>query len=541
MIESHCDVAIVTALRVEREAVVRRLEAVEPVRDEGEPLTYYVGTLPGKTRPWRVVVTELLDMGNPDAAIATTKIIRRWRPACILMVGIAGGVRGKVNLGDVALSEYAHYYEPCKVVEPEVEHRGRQYNSDPLLYSRARDFEAAEWKGQIEVARPDLPPGSVGVPQALFGPIACGEAVVASTAEMEKLRNQCPRMIAVAMEGAGVAKAVASHGKAPRYLEIRGISDYAGPDKNDGWREYAAAAAAAFSIGFLRSGILDEILALDEPSGAGRERETLVVAVQSLQRISAEEILPALRQSGDLRRPQFLSLDFTDLVQNKALADPEAAASRLCDPRGLLAGALANQADASWAFQGLASIPLVVLAGFVVSDRRPVRLFDYHPEPESWMWPGTPAGYPELTSKGLPDVPVSAVEITLRVSVSYHVSHDQIDGTELGRMPRVDLAVPSPVRSIVRSEEQTRDYGRAFRRTLDALVQRAPRCEKVHLFYAGPMSLAFNMGQQISETMHPKVIAWNYSRTYEWGIDLSDAVSNRPCLVRSREASGGIS
>jgi hypothetical protein len=30
---------------------------------------------------------------------------------------------------------------------------------------------------------------------------------------------------------------VLSAGNPPRYLEIRGISDYAGPDKNDGWHE----------------------------------------------------------------------------------------------------------------------------------------------------------------------------------------------------------------------------------------------------------------------------------------------------------------
>jgi hypothetical protein len=69
MIEPPVDFAIIAALKVEREAMVRRLADVQKIQDEGEPLTYYVGTLaiPGEDRPFTVVVTQLLDMGNPDA------------------------------------------------------------------------------------------------------------------------------------------------------------------------------------------------------------------------------------------------------------------------------------------------------------------------------------------------------------------------------------------------------------------------------------------------------------------------------------------
>jgi nucleoside phosphorylase len=97
------DFAIIAALKVEREAMVTRLTEVRKVQDEDEPLTYYVGKLaiPGEDRPYTVVVTQLIEMGNPDAAITTTKVIPRWKPRNVLMVGIAGGVKGKAALGDV--------------------------------------------------------------------------------------------------------------------------------------------------------------------------------------------------------------------------------------------------------------------------------------------------------------------------------------------------------------------------------------------------------------------------------------------------------
>src|SRR5207244_4401752 len=110
--------------------------------------------IPGEARPFTVVVTQLLEMGISDAAIAITRVINRWHPCNVLMVGIAGGVKGKAVLGDVLVSQYAYYYEPGKVTEDGVENRGRQFNSDLMLYGRSQHYEAAEWKGEIQVVRP---------------------------------------------------------------------------------------------------------------------------------------------------------------------------------------------------------------------------------------------------------------------------------------------------------------------------------------------------------------------------------------------------
>src|SRR5713226_6380663 len=117
-------------------------------------------------------------------------------------------------------------------------------------------------------------------------------------------------MIAVAMEGAGVAKAVLSEGSPVRYLEIRGISDYAGPDKNDGWHEYAANAAAAFTIGFLRSRPFPPGPPPEEAAGKAQAVPTLVMIAQSLRPISAAELMPILDEDAKRGQLEFLHLDF---------------------------------------------------------------------------------------------------------------------------------------------------------------------------------------------------------------------------------------
>ncbi len=537
-----CDFAIITALAVEREAIIRRLDEVEKVQLDDEPLTFYKGTvqIPGEARPFTVVVTQLIEMGVGDAAIATTKVIDRWRPRNVLMVGIAGGVKEKASLGDVLVSQFAYYYEPGKVTPVATENRGRQFNSDLMLYGRAQHYEAAEWVGEIQATRPDAGGEDVKLPTVRFGPIACGELVIASDEALADIRRQCPKMVGVAMEGAGAAKSVLSSATPPRYLEIRGVSDCAGPDKNDGWHEYAANAAAAFTIGFLRSRPFPPGPPPEDEAVEARAAATLVLTAQSLRSISAQEIMPALDEEAKRGELELLPLDFTDLVENKVLTNPEWAAQRLADPQSALLGALARRADARLVFHGLCAIPPVVLAGHIVTDRRRVSLFDFHPDSGSWSWPGTPDGFPPLERTEMPKrVIKEAGDVVIRMPISYPIHAGDVDALQLSPRLQINLAYPAIGRGVIRSEEQVREYGRVFRETLDLIRHKMPTCRRIHLFYAGPMALAFHLGQQISENIHPPVVVWNFSRKYEWAIDLAAAVSGEPCIITAPSAGDG--
>src|SRR5579875_2293051 len=78
---SPIDFAFVTALPIERDALLRRLEGHEVVQDDFEPLTYYRGhiSIPATGEYYEVVVVMLLGMGNDEAAVSTVRVIERWR------------------------------------------------------------------------------------------------------------------------------------------------------------------------------------------------------------------------------------------------------------------------------------------------------------------------------------------------------------------------------------------------------------------------------------------------------------------------------
>jgi nucleoside phosphorylase len=263
MLDSPVDFAIVTALKVERDAILSRLDDYETVQEDWEPLTYYCGHIQilDSTESYTVAVIVLLDMGNNEAATATTRLIQRWQPSNLLMVGIAGGVQGVVDLGDVVITKFVFYYEMAKLLLEGEQLRPQQFPVDRLLYSRAYVYETLEWKGQIRVTRPGQVSVEKVMPDVHFEPIASGDKVIADLDSLPKLLKACPKVAAVAMEGAGVALAARSHTTPPRFLEIRGICDFANPDKNDDWHSYAANSAAAFTIGFLRSNTGNETIA----------------------------------------------------------------------------------------------------------------------------------------------------------------------------------------------------------------------------------------------------------------------------------------
>ncbi len=537
MSEVTVDFAIVTALKIERDAILKRLDDVNRVKDDYDPLPYYLGyvNIPGSAEQYTVVVTLLPDMGNDEAASATTQVLNRWHPSNVLMLGIAGGVRGKVELGDVVVAKFVFYYELAKLTLEGEQLRPYQFPTDQLLFTRAYVYEATEWQGMIDVIRPGQI-SQTSLPNVHFDPIASGEKVIADEETISKLVRVCPKLAAVAMEGAGVVRAARNypHGQPPRFLEIRGICDFADPNKNDDWHEYAANAAAAFTIGWLRDRPVPP-RAVGQPLRKKTEKPLLIICAQSLRVIAPDEILSGFDDDLKRRDRETVSLDFTRYVQRGVFTEPESAVRQLTDPQGLLSSAIARCNEAELAFHGLAHIPLLVLIGHLVSDRVLVRLFDFQSSQDSntWAWTDEGQSFPPMKSRGLSSQHLwQGKDVVLRVSVSYPVSPPQTLAVAPPDAIEIDLTLPNPERGIVRSEKQTREYGRVFRRTLDTITQNLSPGQRIHLFYAGPVALAFHIGQQISENIHPPVTVWNYHQGYDWAIDLVAAYLGEESVVR---------
>jgi nucleoside phosphorylase len=257
--KSRVDFVILTPLPEERDAVLRRMPKVRrlpPVPDDIR--VYYAGkhlvTFADRAKSWySVVILPLIDMGRVEAANATSDAIRRWHPRYVILVGIAGGLaKSGVRLGDVLVADQIADYERQKLHSAGPAIRWQVHRVDPRVLGAAKNLSDDDWISRIDEARP-LP----GKPMCHFGPICTGDKVIANGLA-ESYRDVWTKLIGVEMEAGGAASAAFQAAHAPGFFMVRGVSDLADPDKDEGsvqsWRTYACDVAAAYTVRLLESG-----------------------------------------------------------------------------------------------------------------------------------------------------------------------------------------------------------------------------------------------------------------------------------------------
>ncbi|GIH05731.1 hypothetical protein Rhe02_37980 [Rhizocola hellebori] len=242
------DVVVLTALAEEKAAVLAVVGVANcrVIRRAGEDVhVASVGTL-------RMAVASLHGMGNVGASATARGVIEVWRPRFLVLVGIAAGIRGyaeDLRLGDVLVADQVVGFELARITRDGLQRRYQSFPAHFDLLAAARSVAASEWTSKIATPRPDASVGP-GVPGVHVGTVLSGEKVFADGATVRELGRVWPTAVGVEMEGLGVA--IAAHRSGCSFLLVKGISDFADADKNDGWRQYAAEAAARFAVAVLQ-------------------------------------------------------------------------------------------------------------------------------------------------------------------------------------------------------------------------------------------------------------------------------------------------
>lgn len=537
------DFLIITALPEERDAILRQLGDYSKFQADGSP-TYYKSSVSAYPRDdsYEVAVTMLNQMGNVEAAHHTSQAIRDLDPACVLMVGISGGIKGEVELGDVIVANQVLYYEQVKQKPKRTDPRPQSYPVDPILLDRAQNYTDAIWRDLIKAQRPDGT-SNKDIPRVHFAPVAVGEAVIADQRIVNQLKKIHSKIAGVEMESFGVALAVANAATRPRFLAIRGVSDYADPGKNDDWHEYAADSAAAFTIGFLRTGPVSSKHTI---TSENRARKVLVaIRHQSMEPLLAQAISRSLPTKLKKLKMEELVIDQTDLYIDGRLIDPVKAAQRQIDLTQRLASLLKIYPDAELAYFGIAHIPLLFLAGYQLSTKQRIHLFEHNRRTDEWNLLQIGGNYPKIKLEGMPTyLDQTKGDLIIRISVSYPVTLEAITGIVPTPIASLHLAIDHPGLDIVTSKKQLREYSMIFRAMLDEIHNKLPNTECIHIFYAGPVTVAFNFGRMISKTIHPKIIIYNYfsrdTPSYAWGLAITSSVESANFLVKTKGLEGDL-
>jgi len=274
---SPIDIAIVTILSDEYMAVINNLEnSFRPPPDSSRPdsCAWMIGEVKSSAyrRPYRVVVSMAEKKGEISGTNVTRNTVERWNPKYVVLVGIAGGLpRKNLELGDVVVSNAIWGYEYGKVIETFDPRPDYVYQVDNALLRNASALAKRESRWKTSLSKPEQKKSYS--PKVVVGPVASGDKIIddARSEFFQKVLEKWPKLIAIEMEGAGAAAAIAEL-QSLRYLVgfimIRGISDMPPAEmaisqekannkiqtnERDMWKKTASDAAAAFTVHFIRN------------------------------------------------------------------------------------------------------------------------------------------------------------------------------------------------------------------------------------------------------------------------------------------------
>jgi formylglycine-generating enzyme required for sulfatase activity len=237
---------ILTALPVEFNAVRKHLKFIE---EKEHPLgtIYEQGVFSYNGQSLEIGIAEIGE-GNEQAALEVERAIQYFNPSIILFVGVAGGVKDDVKLGDVVVASKVYGYESGKAgdtFKPRPQLSSPNYKMLNRAKAEARKDNWLQHLGQV----PNPPP------TVFVKPIAAGGKVISSSlSEAYKLiKSNFEDTLAVEMEGYGFLKATFANPQVDA-LVIRGISDLIdNKDKADkaGFQDIASCHATAFAFQIL--------------------------------------------------------------------------------------------------------------------------------------------------------------------------------------------------------------------------------------------------------------------------------------------------
>lgn len=206
-----------------------------------------------------VVGAYCLRMGAVEASLLSAKLIAKYRPRLIVMVGICAGRQDKVSYGDIIIgSPVWDYTLNSKIIaEPgkdKILLPGPDYISvDRGLLAKLDIFSGdsvfldsmhANWQGE----KPRQ------VPALITSPSATGPAVVADSSVFQQIKELSHRDVkGLEMEAYGVyAAARMAANPRPLFVSMKSVCDYGDFLKDDKYQKYAAYTSAAVAVEFIK-------------------------------------------------------------------------------------------------------------------------------------------------------------------------------------------------------------------------------------------------------------------------------------------------
>lgn len=215
-------IAILGAMDEEVELLKSSLNNVS--QQQVKHLTFYSGQLHGLD-----IVLCKCGIGKVAAAVATTVIVEKFEPDCVVNTGSAGGFDKDLDIGDLVIAN--------EVLQHDVDVTHFGYQPGQPAGMPAATFKCDSQL--IEAAQQAV--ANLAQQNSKLGLVCSGDGFIGSDEVAQHLSARFPTMAAVEMEGAAIGQACFLMGIP--FLVIRSLSDIAGKTSTVSFQEYLPKAA----------------------------------------------------------------------------------------------------------------------------------------------------------------------------------------------------------------------------------------------------------------------------------------------------------
>lgn len=251
------DVAIITALfKTELESVLNLDGSWENKEIENDSTTYKVGVFKKGNISKKIVAVSAPQMGMVASSTLCIKLVKHFRPKYIIMPGIAAGVKGETNFGDILVADLTYDASSGKIITDNAGNKDFSPNPTPIplnqdIKEKIRDYESkAEYFFNLKKAWQGNKPDTEL--KIKIGPLASVPYVIQNSNELSEILKYQRKLIGLEMESYGVFYS-AYNGLYPKPIpiSIKSVCDFGDKNKADDYQKYAAYTSSHFMYDFI--------------------------------------------------------------------------------------------------------------------------------------------------------------------------------------------------------------------------------------------------------------------------------------------------
>jgi nucleoside phosphorylase/ActR/RegA family two-component response regulator len=221
-----------------------------------------------------IITASAKKMGLTTASVLATKMILKFKPKVIVMLGIcAGNTNEGIKYGDILVVDKSFDYQAGKVIKIEDKEVFKPdydvLSLDPTYFDRFSE-NADKWTYDISKEWRDAGKDKMPDPDAYVGVFGSGAAVIANNKVFADIESHARKIIGLDMEAYSVfVAAERTISKKPKALVIKAVQDYADDSKAgltpqqkaevSKYTEYGSFASAMFFMHACENFLISEI------------------------------------------------------------------------------------------------------------------------------------------------------------------------------------------------------------------------------------------------------------------------------------------